>query len=85
MTIRLKEKIISSFFYLLPLSLGELFGYHLTLQYPILNYIRYITFPINLLETILPLSNIVIFIIIYIGVIKNYNLCTVYYILHSMY
>ena len=71
MKVEFKEKIISVLFYLIPLKLTLVFGYHLTLQFPLLNYIKYITYPIDLIENILPFSNMLLLIIIFLGIIRN--------------
>ena len=64
-------KIISIFLYMLPWSDALTFGNNLFIQFPFLQWLILPSFPIIFIERSLPFGSFLLFIILFIGVIRN--------------
>ena len=77
------QRIISIFLYTLPLKASLPLGYIFFSQYPYLKFIYFLAIPFSLLENALPFGSILIFFLIFIGLVRNpkvsyfirYNAC----------
>ena len=68
------ERIASIFLYLIPWSQAIPFGNILFNQYPFLQIIIIPTIPIKIIQTLIPFGNLLLFLIIFFGVIRNEKL-----------
>ena len=64
-------KILGILLYMIPWADCLIFGNHLYVKYPFIQIIKIPAIPILILERSIPLSNIVIFLAIFIGLVKN--------------
>ena len=70
----LSKRIISVFLYTFPLQSSIPFGDNLFLQFPYLNLINLLTLPIELLESLLPFGKLLLFLTIFLGLVRNTNI-----------
>ncbi len=70
----LSQKIFSIFLYTLPLNAAIPFGYTLFYKFAFLKWILYLTLPITLIEKSLPFGNLILFIILFAGIVRNSNI-----------
>ena len=77
------QRICSVFMYTLPLKASIPFGYYLFYKYSFLKILLYITFPIAIIEKSLPFGGLLLFILLFAGLVRNpkvpyfvrYNAC----------
>ena len=77
------QRICSIFMYTLPLKASIPFGYYLFNQYSFLKNLLYITFPVAIIEKSLPFGSLLLFILLFAGLVRNpkvpyfvrYNAC----------
>ena len=69
----LSQKIFSIFLYTLPLNAAIPFGYTLFYKFAFLKWILYLTFPIALIEKSLPFGSLLLFIVLFAGIVRNSN------------
>ena len=77
------QRLISIFFYILPLKAALPFGYYLLYKFSFLKIILLLTLPVVILERSLPFGGLLLFLILFAGVVKNpkvpyfirYNAC----------
>ena len=67
----LGEKILGVFLYMIPWSDSLMFGNHLFIKYPFTQIIQVPAIPIILIERSLPFGNLLLFIAIFIGLVRN--------------
>ena len=67
----LGEKILGVFLYMIPWSDSLIFGNHIFIKYPITQIIQVPAIPIILIERSIPFGNLLLFLSIFIGVIRN--------------
>ncbi len=72
--ISFENRIISSFLYLIPLSDCIGYGYNLFINLPILKLIIFPTLPILYMQQMLPLGNLIIFLILFLFIARNQRL-----------
>ena len=65
------QRLSSVFLYTLPLKASIPFGYYLIYKYSFLKIILLLTFPIAIVEESLPFGNILFFIILFAGLVRN--------------
>ena len=73
----------SAFFYTLPLNASIPFGYYLFYKYSFLKLLLFLTFPVAIIEKSLPFGGLLLFIILFAGLVRNpkvpyfvrYNAC----------
>ncbi len=64
-------KILGVFLYMIPWSDSLMFGNHLFIKYPFTQIIQVPAIPIILIESSLPFGNLLLFIAIFIGIVRN--------------
>ena len=77
------QRLSSVFLYTLPLKASIPFGYYLFYKYSFLKAVLFITFPIAIIEEVIPFGNFLLFIILFAGLARNpkvpyfvrYNAC----------
>jgi len=77
------QRLTSVFVYTLPLKASIPFGYYLFYKFSFLKIILYLTFPIAIIERSLPFGSLLLFIILFAGLVRNpkvpyflrYNAC----------
>ncbi len=67
----LGEKILGILLYMIPWSDSLTFGNHLFIKYPFTQIIQLPAIPIILIESSLPFGNLLLFIAIFIGIVRN--------------
>ena len=67
----LRAKILGIILYMIPWSDSLGFGNHLFIKYPFIQIIQVPAIPIILIERSLPLGNLLLFLAIFIGLIRN--------------
>ena len=67
----LRAKILGIILYMIPWSDSLRFGNHLFLKYPFTQIIQIPAFPIILIERSIPFGNLLIFLAIFIGIVRN--------------
>ena len=67
----LGSKILGVFLYMIPWSDSLIFGNHLFLKYPFTQLIQIPAIPIILIERSIPFGNLLLFLAIFIGLVKN--------------
>ena len=67
------QRLSSVFLYTLPLKAAIPFGYYLFYKYSLLKVLLFITFPIAIIERSLPFGGLVLFLILFAGVVRNPN------------
>ena len=67
----LREKILGSFLYMVPWSNCLNFGNHLYIKYPFTQIIQIPAIPIILIERSIPFGNLLLFLAIFIGLVRN--------------
>ena len=70
----ISQKIISIILYTFPLKAAIPFGYLLFYKFSFLKILLLITLPIALLEKYLPFGNFLLFILIFLGIVRNLKL-----------
>ena len=65
------QRIISIFFYTLPLKASLPFGYYFFYKFSFLKILFFITFPIALLENSIPLGSLILFLLLFFGLVRN--------------
>ena len=69
----LKEKILGSLLYMVPWSECITFGNHLFIKYPFIQIIQLPAIPIILIERSIPFGSLLLFLIIFLGIVRNLN------------
>ena len=64
-------KLLAIIIYMIPLADGISFGNHLYLKYPFLQIIQIPVIPIILIERLIPFGSLMIFLGIFIGIVRN--------------
>ena len=67
----LGSKILGILLYMIPWSDSLRFGNHLFIKYPFTQIIQIPAFPIILIERSIPFGNLLIFLAIFIGIVRN--------------
>ena len=67
----LYQKICSIFLYTIPLKASIPYGYYFFYKYSFLKILAYLTFPVLLIENSLPFGGLILFILIFAGVVRN--------------
>ena len=67
------QRLSSIFLYTLPLKASIPFGYYLFSKYSYLNLLKFIIFPVAIIEKSLPLGGLLFFLILFAGLVKNPN------------
>ena len=67
----LGEKILGILLYMIPWADSLTFGNHLFIKYPFTQIIQIPAIPIIIIERSLPFGNLLIFLAIFIGIVKN--------------
>ena len=67
------QRLSSVFLYTLPLKASIPFGYYLFSKYYYLNVLKFIIFPVAKIEESLPLGELLLFIILFAGLVRNPN------------
>ena len=67
----LSQRIISTFLYTVPLKASIPFGYMLFYKFSFLKVFLFLTLPIAILEKSLPFGNLLLFLIIFFGIVRN--------------
>ena len=67
------QRVSSIFFYTLPLKASLPFGNYLFYKFTFLKLLLYLTFPIALIERSLPFGGLLLFLILFAGVVRNPN------------
>ena len=67
----LRAKILGIILYMIPWSDSLRFGNHLFIKYPFTQIIQIPAFPIILIERSIPFGNLLIFLAIFIGIVRN--------------
>ncbi len=65
------QRLSSAFLYTLPLQASIPFAYDLFDKYPSLKVIIYLTFPVTIIEKSLPLGGLLLFLILFAGLVRN--------------
>ena len=65
------QRIISIFLYTLPLKASLPFGYYFFYKFSFLKILFFITFPIALLENSIPLGSLILFLLLFFGLVRN--------------
>ena len=77
------QRLSSVLLYTLPLKASIPFGYYLFYKYSFLNLLKFIVFPVAIIEQSLPFGSLLLFIILFAGLARNpkvpyfvrYNAC----------
>ena len=77
------QRLTSIIFYALPLKASFPFGYYLFYKFSFLKVLLFITFPVAIIERSLPFGGLLLFLILFAGVVRNpkvpyfvrYNAC----------
>ena len=64
-------KILGILLYMIPWADCLMFGHHLYMKYPFIQIIQIPAIPIILIERSIPLGNLLLFLAIFIGLVKN--------------
>jgi len=67
----LGEKVLGILLYMIPWSDSLVFGNHLFIKYPFLQIIQIPAIPIILLERSIPFGSLLLFLVIFIGLVRN--------------
>ena len=67
----LRDKILGIILYMIPWSDSLGFGNHLFIKYPFTQIIQIPAFPIILIERSIPFGNLLLFLAIFIGIVRN--------------
>ena len=67
------QRLASVFLYTLPLKASIPFGYYLFSKYSYLNLLKFIIFPVAIIEESLPLGGLLFFLILFAGLVRNPN------------
>ena len=67
------QRLSSIFLYTLPLRSSIPFGYYLFSKYSYLNVLKFIVFPVAIIEESLPLGGLLFFLILFAGLVRNPN------------
>ena len=67
------QRLSSVFLYTLPLKASIPFGNYLFYKYSFLNVIKFIIFPVAIIEESLPLGGLLFFLILFAGLVRNPN------------
>tara|TARA_Y100001968_G_scaffold29010_1_gene22426 strand:- start:249 stop:707 length:459 start_codon:yes stop_codon:yes gene_type:complete len=67
----LRAKILSILLYMIPWSDSIIFGNHLYIKYPFTQIIQIPAIPIILIERLIPFGNLLLFLVIFIGLVRN--------------
>ena len=67
------QRLSSVFLYTLPLKASIPFGYYLFYKYSFLKILLLLTIPISIIEKSLPFGSLLLFIILYAGLVRNPN------------
>jgi len=67
------QRLSSVFLYTLPLKASIPFGYYLFSKYSYLNLLKFIIFPVAIIEESLPLGGLLFFLILFAGLVRNPN------------
>ena len=67
------QRLSSVMFYTLPLKASLPFGYYLFYKFSFLKILFYLTLPIAIIEKSLPFGGLVLFLILFAGVVRNPN------------
>ena len=67
----LGEKILGIFLYMIPWANSLVFGNHLYIKYPFTQIIQIPAIPIIIIERSIPFGNLLLFLAIYIGLVRN--------------
>jgi len=67
------QRLSSVFLYTLPLKASIPFGYYLFYKYSFLKVLLLLTFPIAIIEKSLPFGSLLLFIILFAGLVRNPN------------
>ena len=67
----LRAKILGIILYMIPWSDSLRFGNHLFIKYPFTQIIQIPAFPIILIERSIPFGNLLLFLAIFIGIVRN--------------
>ncbi len=65
------QKIASVFFYTIPLKESLPFGYYWFYKYSFFKFLLLLTFPLEIIESSIPFGGLFLFIIIYLGLVRN--------------
>ena len=71
---QITQRLTSVFFYTLPLKASFPFGYYLFYKFSFLKVLLYLTFPIVIIERSLPFGGLLLFLIVFAGVVRNTNI-----------
>ena len=71
MLIPLKDRVIGALMYLLPWSKALPFGNEILSQSPILKILIIPTLPILYIERLVPFSNLIVYLLLFLGIIRN--------------
>ena len=77
------QRLSTLFLYFLPLKSSIPFGVYLFYKYPFLKVLEDVTYPVEMIEKSLPLGGVLLFLILYAGLVRNpqvpyfirYNAC----------
>ena len=69
----LGAKILGVILYMIPWSDSIAFGNHLYIKYPFIQIIQIPAIPIILIERLIPFGNFLLFLAIFIGIVRNNN------------
>ncbi len=72
--ISISQRISSLLIYTIPLKSSLPYGYDLFDKFAYLKIIEYLTFPITIIENVLPFGGLLLFLILFAGVVRNPNL-----------
>ena len=67
------QRATSVIFYTLPLKASLPFGYYLLYKFSFLKVLLFLTFPVAIIEKSLPFGGLLLFIILFAGVVRNPN------------
>ena len=67
------QRLTSVIFYTLPLKASLPFGYYFLYKFSFLKVLLYITFPVAIIESVLPFGGLLFFLIVFAGVVRNPN------------
>ena len=68
------QRFSSIIFYTLPLNAALPFGNYLFYKYTFLKVLLYLTLPVALIESSLPFGGLLLFLLLFAGIVKNTNL-----------
>ena len=68
------QRLTSVLFYTLPLKASVPFGYYLFYKFSFLKVLLYLTIPVEIIEESLPFGSLLLFLILYAGVVRNPNI-----------